>query len=178
MRKNSFKIITLFFLVFLAAGAGFCRAEVSKIDGLQIESELRSIRLSWQKVNLSETESVVIIRKENRCPNFYDDGEEVYRGSGEEYEDRNVGKDKKYCYGAYIYDFSGRTSNMSIAGPMEKANLLKYLAKLMISENNYFIVGEFIVFLVLLWVNIKRDRIFRRKNNLKIIRINEDRGAV
>lgn len=171
-RKITGKKIIVFlniFFLFLAF-----QANAAEISDIETEARLNSIKIKWQPVNLTETESIILIRKEGACPKFYQDGQEIYRGNGPEYVDKNIEKNKKYCYGIYVYDFSGRSSEIKITGSVEKSGTGEYLAKILISENNYFIIIEIIIFLVLIWVNWKRRINLQKINKYKILRVDED----
>jgi hypothetical protein len=86
----------------------------------------------------------------------------------------NVFKNKKYCYAAFVYDFSGRISEAKKTGLVEKMSLGEYLAKILISKNNIFIVIEAIVFLVLVLINLKKRGFFEKKSKFKVLRVDEE----
>jgi len=146
----------------------------SELQEISAEAGLRSIKISWPRVALSETESIVLIKKEGDCPKSYRDGQEVYRGNGNEVEDKNVLSEKKYCYTAWVYDFSGRISEPKKTGLIEKLGKGEYLARILISKNNFFIVIEVVVFLALAWFNLKKRGYFQKKSKFKILRVDEN----
>jgi hypothetical protein len=172
LQKNRLKFF-LISAIALLFGASFCRAEMSKIYDFGFKEGLKGITLNWRKSALAETESFVLLKKEGACPKFYRDGEEIYRGNGNEYTDREIRKNKKYCYGLYVSDLSGRSSEIKLAGLAEKSGWLKYGTDILMAGNNYFIALEVVVFLLLIWLNLKKRGYFEKERKLKIIRVDE-----
>jgi hypothetical protein len=170
MDKFKIQFISLFVVMQLGV---FSIAKASEIKEITAEAGVGNIKISWPTVNLLETESIILLRKEGVCPKFYQDGEEVYRGNGQEHIDRDAEKGKKYCYGGFVYDFSGRMSEIKKTGLVEKLGTGEYLTKLLISKNNFFIVIEIVIFLVLAWVNLRRRGFFERKSKFRILRVDE-----
>lgn len=148
--KNKYKFL-LIFLILLLPSISF--ASISEIIKIKAESRSGSVAVSWEKPVLQEIESILLIKKENVCPKNYTDGEEIYRGNGEKYEDKNVKNGKKYCYGVFIYDSSGRVSNLNFSGVIEKEDGLAYFLRML--QNDYFIFGGVGLIIILFWIDRK-----------------------
>ena len=175
MRKSKIKfLLTLGIVVYLFIILPNCFVDASEIKEIKAEVGIKNIKVSWPIVNLSETESIILIRKEGSCPKSYQDGQEIYRGNGHEFEDINVSKDKKYCYATTVYDFSGKISDIKKTGLVEKIGKGEYLARILISKNNFFIIIEAIIFLVLIGINLKKRGFFEKKSRFKVLRVDEE----
>lgn len=142
-----------FFICLIIFLPSLSHASISEIIKIKAESKSGSIQVSWEKPALQETESILLIKKENICPKNYTDGEELYRGNGGKFEDKNVENGKKYCYGIFIYDSSGRISNPNFSGVIEKENGLAYFLRML--QNDYFIFGGVGLIIILFWIDRK-----------------------
>ncbi len=145
-RKFYILILIIFFPLFSFAG-------VSDVINIKAESKSGSIKIFWEKPALQETESILLIKKEDVCPKNYTDGEEIYRGNGAEVEDKNVENGRSYCYGVFIYDSSGRITDPNFSGIIEKEGSLANLMRVI--YNDYFIFGGVGLIIILFWVDRK-----------------------
>lgn len=152
--KNKAKLepILVFFMLLFPA-AVFAVPNNSKIQKIETKEGFSQIEISWTKSVLAETESVVLIRKEGGCPLSPSDGEEIYRGNGEEFVDTGVFKEERYCYGAYVYDISGASTPMVIGEEIEKGGILAALGYFF--SNNIMIGWGVVTIVVLFWIHKK-----------------------
>lgn len=160
------KFIIKIILAMLIVFPFFASANISEIIKIKAESRSGSVHIFWEKPALQETESILLIKKENVCPKNYADGEEIYRGNGTEFSDKKVENGKNYCYGAIIYDSSGRFSNFNFSGVLEKesglANFLRILG------NDYFIFGGVGIIIILFWIDRKNFLMWEERKKRKI----------
>lgn len=132
-------------------------ASASEIKGLAIEPQIKAIFLSWDKMMLQETEAVVVIRKEESCPQNAYDGKEIYRGNGTMFLDKKVSENVKYCYGVYIYNSLGTPMGMmKTSGLFGVVSFWKYIGDLF--QKNYFLVGGVTLVVILNLLNIRKRR--------------------
>ncbi len=68
------------------------------------------VKITWKNPGDPDFAGVVIVKREGTCPQSYEDGEEVYRGKGTFFEDKDVENFHIYCYGIFTYDESGNYS--------------------------------------------------------------------
>lgn len=148
-------IIYLFLFCFTTFSAS------AQVVGLSFEDNFGNIELSWKKKVLSETESVVILKKTSKCSESISDGVEIYRGNGSVFKDKDVSPGKAYCYSAYVYDLSGRYSEVTSTGLVNKKNLVGHFAS--VAESNFFILAGILAILVLV-IMIKK-----KKNKLLLL---------
>jgi len=120
---------------------------------LQITPGFRSLQLNWSPNSLEETENLVLICQENNCPQNFFDGQGVYRGNGNFWEDQKVLADRRYCYGAFKQDLSGQIVALGLAGPAAIQNMQEFLGALL--TDNRIIFSGFILALILFWINKK-----------------------
>ena len=148
---------------FLAAlsfvGMFFCwlqvQAAVTSIGQLSVAAGVTSIDIWWQKQTLQETEGVVLLRKENSCPANAVDGEEVYSGNGNNFEDASAKENVFYCYVAYVQDASGATSLLRSSGLVSRQTIGEYVWNIL--QNNLFIVFGLLAIIILAWLNKKHE---------------------
>jgi len=150
MKRTDFKIcfFILIFFCFVSVASGS-----SELSFLEAKSGWGKINLQWKSKALSETESIVIVRKENECPKTGDDGLEIYRGNGKEFEDKSVEIGKSYCYGAFVYDISGRYSKMVLAEKSEARNFFSWVTFFVYNNNGMFWGIAILIFFW--WLNKK-----------------------
>ncbi len=82
--------------------------------GLQIDPTVKSIALQWQNPNLNVVPDftvVQVVRKINARSQNPNDGEVIYVGKVETFEDKNVVKDVVYFYTIFAFDTSGNVSS-------------------------------------------------------------------
>lgn len=152
MKLQKILCVMIFYLLFSQASL----AAMTEIQDFDAQPKMTEIYLKWKKVSLSEVESVVIRRKIDACPENQFDGQEIYRGNGSGFGDKDVEKEKSYCYGIFIYDFSGNYSQMQKSQMVQKITLKKAITDLI--SHNAFIFGGLIVIVFLLWLKEKRKR--------------------
>lgn len=132
------------------------RAAISGVVDFQAQARLSEIELHWQKTQLSEMQSIVIIRKESTCPVVPFDGTEIYRGNGTSFIDATVQKKRTYCYGAFLLDISGFISPLEVSGLVQEKNIFAWLAQLL--EENSFIAVGLLCIVFLLRLNAKKKK--------------------
>jgi hypothetical protein len=147
------KLIFLGFFTLLFVFLLPVQAEEGEPRFLQITPGFKSLRLSWLPSSLEEAENLVLIRKENSCPKKFSDGEEVYRGNGNSWEDEKVLADRSYCYGIFKQDLSGRIIPLGFSGPVSIQNLQEFLTNIL--TDNRIIFSSFVLVLLLFWINKK-----------------------
>lgn len=157
-------------MVFLALGWwGWFSASASaqlltrKIKNVEAVSGWNRVLVEWEKNEyLSETENLVLVRKENNCPKSVFDGEEIYRGNGSGFEDRTAEKGKKYCYGVGIVGLSGDSSDFKTSGLAEKLNFRESLLTKLASGINLIILLEVIALgSFVFWKRMKNRKTFQ-----------------
>jgi hypothetical protein len=126
--------------------------------GLNVVSKFKGIEISWENESLSELESMIILKKENQCPEDIYDGQEVYRGNGSNFYDRDVRSNEKYCYALVVSDTLGNMSGILATKQIEKQSAFSYYIKT-IEYNYIIIIGP--VLIVVLWLI---DRFTRRRD--------------
>lgn len=148
-------------LVFLIA-AGFFLGErdlfaqsiKDKIESVQAIPGWNRILVSWEKNEyLSETESLVLVRKKDSCPQNILDGEELYRGNGTFFEDRTAVKKEAYCYGVGILSLAGDSTDFKASQPAKSLSLGESALNKLGNKLNLVIFLETIVLIGLLSFN-------------------------
>jgi hypothetical protein len=142
----------LFFLVIFLMEASFVYAtEMSQgIGFVRAVPGWNKIEIDWEKNGyLSETQSLVLVRKKDHCPKDLSDGEEIYRGNGSQFEDRKVFSGEKYCYGVGLLELSGSFSNFKASQLAESVGLRKRILLLFESRLNLMILLEVLVLISL-----------------------------
>ncbi len=69
------------------------------------------IKIRWKNPSDSDFAGVLIVKREDSCPQSEEDGETTYSGKGTEVIDRDVENFHKYCYRIFTYDTSGNYSS-------------------------------------------------------------------
>jgi hypothetical protein len=167
IRKNKFLVFIAILALFLL-NISDARAETSELSSISIQESFQGFFIFWEKPLLSENEDVVLIRKEGSCPISEKDGKEIYVGSRSFFEDLSIEAGKAYCYGALIYDYSGKFSDLKITQTVTKKSHLKYLFDQAIGNVN--ISFGLIVLIALFWINkvTTKKRIRNNKILMKI----------
>lgn len=101
---------------------------------LQIQPSLQAISVGWQNPSLNvapDFKGVRVVRKVNARAQNPNDGEIVYSGSAESFNDQNVIKDTVYFYTVFAFDTSGNFSS----GIFGSAELKKPIAINEICDN-------------------------------------------
>ena len=160
MHKKRWKKIFYSWLV--VGGIFFCGkevlADISSIENLVVVGNISNISLEWQKPLLQETQSIIVLRKENSCPISAWDGLVVYQGNGKSFTDENANKSLGYCYAVYTLDSSGTCSGMKFSGLVKELNFKEYLW-FIFQSNNFIFIGILLIFL-LSWLNILKKKNF------------------
>ncbi len=68
------------------------------------------VAISWKNPPDSDLAGIIITKRENSCPQSYEDGEIVFNGLGTFFEDREVENFHRYCYAIFTYDSNGNYS--------------------------------------------------------------------
>ncbi|MEI8096872.1 MAG: hypothetical protein WCG73_02060 [Candidatus Moraniibacteriota bacterium] len=153
IQKKSVFIVVCFLMFPQLVWAGAIR-------GFVATPETNSILLEWEKPVLSETQSVMVIRKEEACPKDIFDGEELYRGNGVNFIDKNVSLGMKYCYGAYVYDSLGMPLEMKTSGLVGTVSFWGYIGALF--QENAVLTALVVIMIILNLLNIEKKRRFYR----------------
>lgn len=124
-------------------------------------SEIFGINVFWGRLNLEETERIVLLRKKETCPQNSADGERIYEGNGSGYLDKKAANRKNYCYGIFITDLSGVRSNLVTSDVVAKLNVWQYLSR-SAQENRALFWGGTAVMILALLNLIKKRRKERR----------------
>lgn len=167
IRKINYLIVFIIAVAFFLRSSGV-KAEVSELLSVDAQESFQGISVFWEKPFLSENEDVVLIRKEGVCPTSVKDGIEIYAGDRSFFEDLNLEAGKIYCYGAFIYDYSGNFSTFHITKAIEKKSHAKYLIYQMIRNNNLAL--GLAVIMALFWIN-KATMKKRIENNRVVMKI-------
>jgi|GEM_PF-3651280 len=164
-KKKKAWIGSLFFLGFFWFGVSFvCAGELSQeIKKIQAISGWGEIKLTWEKNEyLSETQSIVLVRQKDRCPKSLSDGEEIYRGNGFQFEDKNVLPGEKYCYGVGLLELSGSALGFKVSALAESVNLQGRIKLMFESKLNLAMLFEALtlLFFILLgsWKRKRKER--------------------
>lgn len=172
MDKQKKKIVKsgLFFLAFFLAEAFFVHAEEIKqgIRAIQVVSGWDKIEISWDKNEyLSETQSIVLVRQKDRCPQNLSDGEEIYRGNGAWFEDRNVLQGEKYCYGVGLVELSGGAPSFKVSQLTQSVSWQRRIGLMFESKLNLTLLFEALVLALFIFLgNWRKKRIKKAKEKL------------
>jgi hypothetical protein len=172
MDKQKKKIIreSLFILVFFLAGAFFAQAEEIKqgIRTIQAVSGWNKIKISWEKNEyLSETQSIVLVRQKDRCPQNLSDGDEIYRGNGAWFEDEFVLQGEKYCYGVGLVELSGGTPSFKVSQLTQSVSWQRRIGLMFESKLNLMMLFEALVLAFFIFLgNWRKKRIKKAKEKL------------
>jgi hypothetical protein len=162
--------VGFFLLIFFSGEVFLARAEEVKqgIRSIQTASGWDEVKIGWEKNEyLSETQSIILVRQKDRCPKDLTDGEEVYRGNGFQFEDKNVLRGEKYCYGVGILELSGGSSSFRVSRLTESVSFAKRIARMFESKLNLLMLFEVSVLLFLIFLGKwKRRRSERAKAKL------------
>jgi hypothetical protein len=169
-KKKKTYASSLFFLAFFLVGvsSAFASEVGRKIESVQVVSGWDKIKIIWEKNEyLSETQSVVLVRQKDNCPKDLSDGEEIYRGNGFQFEDNNVSRGEKYCYGVGILELSGGSSGFSSSRLVGSVGFRERILLMFESKLNLMMFFEALILICLIFlVNWKRKRISNAKAKL------------
>lgn len=138
---------------FSVSGIGNFNDSVSVIEHVDVKQGYKSVSISWERGSLQETEAIVLIRGEGKCPLFPGDGVELYRGNGNLFQDKNTFAGMKYCYGLFVTDASGRRSRMIVSDLIEKEGAATHLFSSI--DGNRMIFAGIVTVLILAWMHKK-----------------------
>ncbi len=141
-------------------------------EELRVISKPVGIEISWTGLDLNELESVVLLKKKGGCPKNIYEGEEVYRGNGDSFLDRNTNKGEKYCYALAVSDKLGNFSGILSSQEATKKSALAYYLDL-IKYNYILVVGPFIIIILFFLDRFTRKRDMeemKRKEKFKVIK--------
>jgi len=141
--------------------------EASRVEDLQVKQLLRGVYISWKKISLQETEAVVLVRSENRCPLLPRDGAELYRGNGDSYQDETTLAGMKYCYGLFVTDSSGRYSRMVVSDLIEKDGAVTHFFSRI--DGNKTIAAGVIIVIILAWMHKKTVYDLNRRKKRMVV---------
>jgi len=142
----------LFFSILVSV---FCCAEnlsaeglKKKIEWVEAESGWNRVLISWMKNEyLSETETLVLVRKKENCPRNIFDGEELYRGNGAFFEDKTAILGEEYCYGVGISSLAGGLADFKTSQLAKSLSFQQRAVFLLTGKVNLVIFLE-VIFLV------------------------------
>jgi len=154
MKKVSLILIVVFIFFFgISSSLQAATAVPKKVFAF---SEMFGINVFWGRLNLEETEKIVLLRKKDTCPQNSLDGERIYEGNGSGYLDKKASNRKCYCYGIFITDISGGRSSLVTSAVVTKLNLWQYFSQATQENRVIFWGGVAVVILSLLNLLKKR----------------------
>lgn len=140
-------------------------AQGSEISSLNVQHDWTDFNVYWDRVNLDQNQSIVVIRKEGSCPENLNDGSEIYRGNGSSYRDTQILADHQYCYGAFVSGVNGLTSRMVTSSVVEHDELLNWFSPRIYSFYGLLFVS--IILIVILFINW---RLYKKRKALRKFR--------
>lgn len=139
-------------------------ALAKKEAGLFVNQKINSFAISWPRPDLEVDEAAVLVRKENDCPKSPFDGEQVYRGNGNYFEDGGVVAENTYCYGLFRGRLAGYADYIGKSEPATKMTEMQY--RLDFISNNQMIFWGIVIIFVLYFISQKtikeKERIFHK----------------
>lgn len=170
MKKINKKLIfSIFLAIFLFCFGKF--AFGNEPMGLNAVSKFKGIEISWENNNLNDLESVIILKKKDGCSENIYDGQEIYRGDGNSFYDKDVNNNEKYCYALVVSDTLGNMSGILVTKQIEKKSVFSYYMKT-IEYNYIIIIGPMLI--IILWA----VDCFTRRRDQKKIKKQEDSKVI
>ncbi len=149
MKKRWIIFIILLGIFFSYTKKNFCYAQ----ESLNIFSKPSGIEINWKNEKQGDLGGFVLVRKEKKCPKNFFDGDEVYRGSGKKFFDKEVENGEDYCYGLFFVDAMGNVLNVFEKKQIKKEGTFFYF--LQVLEQDWMILFGFFVVAILFFVERK-----------------------
>lgn len=138
--------------------------DITNISILSVKENWSGFEISWKSDPLQESESIIILRKENDCPESINDGSELYRGNGHKFLDKKIYSGETICYGVMVLDSSGRFSEIKASGQLTKKSKIEYF--LAIGEENSNLMLGIGIIIILIIIHRKTMRLSKRRASI------------